>query len=123
MVETFFPVAVRAGVNGPWAGTAAAGPPAPAVRGQTASPFWRGRLPLRADDHLQGMPSRDARGGWGAGVLRPCRPDWQEVTIDLGTEGILGTMRLYLPATSDKPVEIDSIELKPAKGNGQKWDF
>jgi hypothetical protein len=49
--------------------------------------------------------------------------DWQEVTIDLGTEGVFGTMRVYLPATSDRPVEIDSIELKPVKGAGQKWDF
>jgi arylsulfatase A-like enzyme len=49
--------------------------------------------------------------------------DWQEVTIDLTAEGVLGTLRLYLPATSDRPMEIDSIELKPVKGAGQKWDF
>lgn len=49
--------------------------------------------------------------------------DWQELIVELTTKGALGTMRLYLPATSDKTVEIDSIDVKPAKGDGLKWDF
>lgn len=48
--------------------------------------------------------------------------DWQEVKVSLTHTGPLGTMRLYLPV-ADKPVEIDSIEVKPAKGQPQRWNF
>jgi arylsulfatase A-like enzyme len=49
--------------------------------------------------------------------------DWQELTVELTDKAPLGTMRLFLPATQDRPVEIDSIELKPASGSSQRWDF
>jgi hypothetical protein len=49
--------------------------------------------------------------------------DWQDLTVELTDKAPLGTMRLFLPATPDRPVEIDSIELKPASGNPQRWDF
>jgi arylsulfatase A-like enzyme len=49
--------------------------------------------------------------------------DWQEVTVELTDKAPLGTMRLFLPATPDKPVEIDSIEVRPAAGSAQRWDF
>jgi hypothetical protein len=49
--------------------------------------------------------------------------DWQELTVELTDKAPLGTMRLFLPATQDRPVEIDSIELKPASGSPQRWDF
>ena len=49
--------------------------------------------------------------------------DWHELTVDISARGPLGTMRLFLPATSDKPVEIDSIEVTPANRSAQRWDF
>lgn len=48
--------------------------------------------------------------------------DWQDVSVELTTTGPLGTMRLYLPAT-EKPVEIESIEVAPTKGKAERWDF
>ncbi len=49
--------------------------------------------------------------------------DWQDVTVEIKTNGPLGTMRLYLPVGADKSVEIDAIEVKPAKGATQSWGF
>ncbi|WP_395743706.1 sulfatase [Prosthecobacter sp.] len=43
---------------------------------------------------------------------------WQELKIDLGEKGPLGTLRVYLP-----DAEIDFIELAPANGKAQRWDF
>lgn len=47
--------------------------------------------------------------------------DWQDVTIEIPAAGLLGILRLYLPAQS-APVEIDYIELKGA-GKPKRWDF
>lgn len=44
--------------------------------------------------------------------------DWQDLSIDLKTSGPLGTLRLYLPDG-----EIDSIEIAPAKGKAERWNF
>ena len=44
--------------------------------------------------------------------------DWQEFSIDLKTSGPLGTLRLYLP-----DCDIDSIEIAPAKGKAEHWNF
>ena len=44
--------------------------------------------------------------------------DWQELRIDPRHKGPLGTLRLYLPDT-----EIDFIEVTPAIGHSQRWDF
>jgi len=44
--------------------------------------------------------------------------DWQELKIELGDAGPLGTLRVYLPDG-----EIDFIEIVPAKGKGMRWDF
>ena len=44
--------------------------------------------------------------------------DWQELKIELGDKGPLGTLRVYLPDG-----EIDFIEVAPAKGKVQRWDF
>lgn len=48
--------------------------------------------------------------------------DWQEVKVSLTQSGPLGTLRLYLPVAG-KPVEIDSIEITPAKGAAQHYNF
>jgi hypothetical protein len=44
--------------------------------------------------------------------------DWQEIRVELKTSGPLGTLRLYLP-----DCEIDSIEIAPAKGKAEHWNF
>ena len=44
--------------------------------------------------------------------------DWQELKVELTDKGSLGTLRLYLP-----DAEIDFIEIAPANGKGQRWDF
>ncbi|OYW75770.1 MAG: hypothetical protein B7Z37_11755, partial [Verrucomicrobia bacterium 12-59-8] len=44
--------------------------------------------------------------------------DWQELKIELSDKGPLGTLRVYLPDG-----EIDFIEVAPAMGKGQRWDF
>ncbi len=48
--------------------------------------------------------------------------DWQDVLVDIGYSGSLGTLRLYLPA-STSPIEIDEIRIVPTKGNGRSWEF
>ncbi len=44
--------------------------------------------------------------------------DWQELKVELMNKGPLGTMRVYLP-----DAEIDFIEVAPANGKAQRWDF
>ncbi|MBK8035913.1 MAG: sulfatase-like hydrolase/transferase [Verrucomicrobiaceae bacterium] len=44
--------------------------------------------------------------------------DWQDLVIDVKSPGPLGTLRLYLPDS-----DIDSIELTPAKGRAERWNF
>lgn len=43
---------------------------------------------------------------------------WQELKIDLSEKAPLGTLRVYLPDG-----EIDFIEVVPANGKAQRWDF
>ncbi|MBE7494063.1 MAG: sulfatase [Verrucomicrobiaceae bacterium] len=44
--------------------------------------------------------------------------DWQDISVELKSPGPLGTLRLYLPDS-----DIDSIEVAPAKGKAERWDF
>jgi hypothetical protein len=49
--------------------------------------------------------------------------DWQEVSVQVPAEGLLGTTRLYLPTNA--PLELDWAEIR-GKGAGarpQRWDF
>ena len=48
--------------------------------------------------------------------------DWQELSTNVPEAGPLGTMRVYLPA-SQQAVEVDWIEVAPAKGKAQRWNF
>jgi hypothetical protein len=48
--------------------------------------------------------------------------EWRELTIELPATSTLGILRLYLPAEKDA-VQLDWIELKPAQGKAQRWDF
>jgi len=45
-----------------------------------------------------------------------------ELTVELPAVGTLRILRLYLLAAKE-PVEFDWIELKPAEGKSQRWDF
>ena len=44
--------------------------------------------------------------------------EWQELKLDLAGNSPLGTLRVYLP-----DAEIDFIEVAPAKGKPQRWNF
>lgn len=50
--------------------------------------------------------------------------EWQEISVEVPAKGLLGTTRLYLPA-SDKPLEVDWVELrgKGANAKPQRWEF
>ncbi len=50
--------------------------------------------------------------------------DWQEHSVDVPAQGLLGTTRLYLPA-GDQPLELDWVELrgKSAQAKPQRWEF
>ena len=48
--------------------------------------------------------------------------EWSETPIVLPVSGSLRHLRLYLPAQKN-PVELDWIELAPATGKAQRWDF
>ncbi len=48
--------------------------------------------------------------------------DWQTVRVELKSKGPLGVLRLYLPV-ADGPIEIDQIDIEPATGRRQVWEF
>jgi hypothetical protein len=48
--------------------------------------------------------------------------DWQEIALELPTQGPLGVVRLYLPA-AEAPLELDWIELKSKTAQPQRWEF
>jgi arylsulfatase A-like enzyme len=48
--------------------------------------------------------------------------DWRELSVSVPTTGPLGVMRLYLPVQAG-PFALDWVELKPANGKPQRWDF
>ncbi len=48
--------------------------------------------------------------------------DWQDITVELKHIGSLGTLRIYLPV-ADNPIEIDEIQILPAKGRPETWSF
>ncbi len=45
-----------------------------------------------------------------------------QTTVELPVKGALLHLRLFLPAQS-QPVQIESVELRPAKGDVQRWVF
>jgi hypothetical protein len=52
----------------------------------------------------------------------PAGADWAEAKVSLPVTGSLLHLRLYLPAQAS-PVTLDWVELKPATGKPQRWDF
>ena len=52
----------------------------------------------------------------------PAGTEWSEVKTQLPVTGSLLHLRLYLPAQAGS-VALDWVELKPASGKPQRWDF
>jgi len=50
------------------------------------------------------------------------QPDWQDLEVTLPVEGIIGTLRLYLPLESG-PVDMAKMEISGESGKGRLWDF
>ncbi|HSU66839.1 MAG TPA: sulfatase [Tepidisphaeraceae bacterium] len=48
--------------------------------------------------------------------------DWQEVKVEVPTDGPLGILRIYLPAQA-QPVQVDWIEIKTGKAPVKRWKF
>jgi hypothetical protein len=48
--------------------------------------------------------------------------EWQEKSVSLPATGLLGIVRLYLPA-NHRPVQLSWIEFQSADGQSQRWDF
>lgn len=48
--------------------------------------------------------------------------DWQELTVNVPAKGLLGTTRVYLPATGGG-AELDWVEIAPKGAKPQRWDF
>ncbi|MEQ1839369.1 MAG: sulfatase [Verrucomicrobiales bacterium] len=44
--------------------------------------------------------------------------DWQDLQVEVTSQSLLGTLRVYLPN-----IDIDSIEIVPAKGKAMKFEF
>jgi len=49
--------------------------------------------------------------------------DWQDLVLRLPIKNQPGIVRIYLPATDEEPVEIQSIEILGANGGKKVWDF
>ncbi|MDF1812565.1 MAG: sulfatase [Verrucomicrobiales bacterium] len=47
----------------------------------------------------------------------------QNITLELPVKGNAGILRIYLPATDDSPVNIESIVVKGSKGKSTQWHF
>ena len=47
--------------------------------------------------------------------------DWQEISASIPASGLLGIVRIYLPAQKE-PVELDWVEFNTA-GKPKRWDF
>lgn len=48
--------------------------------------------------------------------------DWKELTVSVPARGLLGTTRLYLPATG-AGLQLDWVEIAPKAGAPQRWEF
>jgi arylsulfatase A-like enzyme len=48
--------------------------------------------------------------------------EWQELSVEVPAQGLLGTTRLYLPASA-QPLELDWVELAAKGTKPQRWEF
>ncbi len=83
------------------------------------------KITLRVRSHAGGagkVESYPNRSGDEAGMVSlpfEVRPgDWHDVKLEVTASAPLGTVRVYLPDS-----DIDSIEIAPAKGKVQRWEF
>jgi arylsulfatase A-like enzyme len=49
--------------------------------------------------------------------------DWQDVSVRVPVEGRPAIVRLYLPATAARAVDVASIEVEGSQGRSVSWDF
>ena len=51
--------------------------------------------------------------------------DWQTPSVDVPAQGPLGVIRLYLPASNEKPVELDWVQVRGRNPGAkpQRWEF
>jgi len=48
--------------------------------------------------------------------------EWRELAVEVPAQGLLGTTRLYLPA-SGQPLELDWVEIQSGTTPPQRWNF
>ena len=53
----------------------------------------------------------------------PASAEWQTKEVEIPATGALGIVRVYVPATPKRKVEIDSIQLVPKEGKPRRWEF
>ena len=86
------------------------------MRMRTRSAGGSGKVQWRTADQDQFLPA-----GQATDFVFPTVAGWNDITVELPVEGSLQHLRLYIPA--QQPVVLDWIELKPAKGKPQRWEF
>ena len=107
------------------------------VTGNSASPFlglgagksggptvvkFRARSATGGAGKVEWLPTPQAADKAKSVAFQIAGGDWSELTVELPAVGTLGIVRLYLPAEKNA-VQLDWIELKPAQGKAQRWDF
>lgn len=102
--------------------TAAGATPFLGVASGVSGPVKAG-LRIRSQKGGAGKIEWNPNGGKASSVAyRANGGDWQTVAVDIPANGPLGILRVYVPSQS-QTVEIDWIELRPAKGKPRRWDF
>ena len=83
------------------------------------------KLRLRRAGGGQGRIETRAAGGGEAtqaAAFQWSGDDWQDVQVKLEARAPLGVLRIHLPAEA-AGVEVDWIEVTPAPGEAQRWEF
>ena len=107
------------------------------VTGNSASPFlglgagkmagttvvkFRARSATGGAGKVEWLPTPQAADKAKSVAFQIAGGDWRELAVELPATGPLGIVRLYLPAEKNA-VQLDWIELNPAQGKAQRWDF
>ena len=83
---------------------------------------FRARSATGGAGKVEWLPSPQATDQAKSVAFQLAGGEWRELTVELPAVGTLGIVRLYLPAQKEA-VQLDWIELKPAQGKLQRWDF
>jgi hypothetical protein len=93
--------------------------------GRTQGPVvvkLRVRSPLGGEGQIEWLGDPQAGAEPQAVLFTVPDGDWHDLTVDVPAKGLLGTMRLYLPA-SDKPLDVDWVEFTARGAKPQRWEF